>query len=350
MSTNGHQPGADVWGAAQRRRVARRHGTPIATSVPPSRAAAPPATAPTRAPPPANPIAADDDPSSLPIFGGAWASDEPGRAGPAPSSPCARSSPATPSTSRTSTTPDPDQTRDAVLDWELVAQYRAEISSRLTARLDKEGGRITDEDREQLGIEVIEELIRAEAENLVSAGRRPGHRTRRRLSRRPSRPPCSAWAGSSRWSMKTDVENIIIIARGPTARCGWRRPTAPWSRPRPSPTPRTSCASSSPTSAPDRTVPSPKPGPACTCGCRAAPAWQPPRGSPPTPRSSSAATACARSPWTRWSTTARPADPCWPTSSPPASGPARASSSPGSRAAARPPGSERCARASRPGR
>ena len=126
---------------------------------------------------PASPIAADDDPSSLPIFGGAWASEDarPGRTRSEFSlRPLVGSDPVNESyVDHTNPDQARDQAREAVLDWDLIAQYRAEISSRLTARLDKEGGRITEEDREQLGIEVIEELVKAEAENLVSTGRSP---------------------------------------------------------------------------------------------------------------------------------------------------------------------------------
>ena len=114
--------------------------------------------------------------------------------------------------SRTQTRTSP---REVDLDWELVAQYRAEISSRLTARLDKEGGRITDEDREQLGIEVIEDLIKTEAENLVSAGREAWTPNEERALKNAL---VAALFGLGRLQPlveKTDVENIIIIARGP---------------------------------------------------------------------------------------------------------------------------------------
>ena len=107
-----------------------------------------------------------------------------------------------------------DQAREADLDWELIAQYRAEISSRLTARLDKEGGRITEEDREQLGIEVIEELVKAEAESLVSTGGRPWTTEEEKALKKAL---VAALFGLGRLQPLVDepeVENIIIIASG----------------------------------------------------------------------------------------------------------------------------------------
>ncbi|MGL5826332.1 MAG: ATPase, T2SS/T4P/T4SS family, partial [Nocardioides sp.] len=100
------------------------------------------------------------------------------------------------------------------LDWDLVARYRGEVSTRLVARQDKEGTTASDEVREQLGVEIIEEFIRTEAERLVSAGE-------------------PAWSPAREAALKTalfdglfglgrlqplvdndEVENIIVIARG----------------------------------------------------------------------------------------------------------------------------------------
>jgi len=214
VSTNGHQPdsvnsaeplSAEEW--LEARHADRDQRSPFARGRATSNGAP--------AAPPANPIAEDDDPSSLPIFGGAWASDDarPGRT---------RSEftlrPLVPSDTVNESYVDhtnPDQTRDAVLDWDLIAQYRAEISTRLTARLDKEGGRITEEDRRQKGIEVIEELVKAEAEGLVSTGRRPWTTEEEKALKRALEAALFGLGRLQPLVDESDVENIIIIAAGP---------------------------------------------------------------------------------------------------------------------------------------
>jgi len=217
VSTNGHQPGTDRSGEPltagewlearhadrdQRSAFARgRAGNGAHLAQPQA-----PAT---------NPPAADDDPSSLPIFAGAWASEEerPGRTRSEFSlRPLVETGPANESNVDDT---DQDSSGEVDLDWELVAQYRAEISSRLTARLDKEGGRITEEDREQLGIEVIEDLIKTEAENLVSAGRRPWTPNQETALKRALQAALFGLGRLQPLVEKTDVENIIIIAAGP---------------------------------------------------------------------------------------------------------------------------------------
>lgn len=214
MSTNGHQSGADRSGeplSAEEWLEARHADRDQRSLFVRGRATSNGAPA----APPANPIAEDDDPSSLPMFGGAWASDDdrPGRT---------RSEfslrPLVPSDPVNESYVDhanPDQTRDAVLDWDLIAQYRAEISTRLTARLDKEGGRITEEDRRQKGIEVIEELVKAEAESLVSTGRRPWTTEEGKALKRALEAALFGLGRLQPLVDKSDVENIIIIASGP---------------------------------------------------------------------------------------------------------------------------------------
>ncbi|MFC7501588.1 hypothetical protein ACFQRR_06005, partial [Nocardioides sp. GCM10030258] len=214
MSTTGHQPdsvnsaeplSAEEW--LEARHADRDQRSPFARGRATSNGAP--------AAPPANPIAEDDDPSSLPIFGGAWASDDarPGRT---------RSEfslrPLVPSDTVNESYVDhtnPYQTRDSVLDWDLIAQYRAEISTRLTARLDKEGGRITEEDRRQKGIEVIEELVKAEAESLVSTGRRPWTTEEEKALKRALEAALFGLGRLQPLVDESDVENIIIIASGP---------------------------------------------------------------------------------------------------------------------------------------
>ena len=162
-------------------------------------------------PPPPPPVVEDHDPTSLPIFAGAWTSEQepPGRA---------RSE----FSLRPLVTPAPEEHHDihgadgeVELDWELIAQYRAEISSRLTARLDKEGGRVTDEDREQMGLDVIEELIKSEAETLVSTGRQPWTKDQEKALKSALHAALFGLGRLQPLVEREDVENIIVIARGP---------------------------------------------------------------------------------------------------------------------------------------
>jgi len=218
VSTNGHQPGTDRSGEPlsaeewleARDAADRNQGSPFA------RGRASNGAHMAQSPAPAtNPTAADDDPSSLPIFAGAWASDDE-RPGRTRSEYSLRPLVATDPVNKSDVSDtDQGQAGEVDLDWELVAQYRAEISSRLTARLDKEGGRITDEGREQLGIEVIEDLIKTEAENLVSAGRRPWTPKEERALKKALSAALFGLGRLQPLVEKTDVENIIIIARGP---------------------------------------------------------------------------------------------------------------------------------------
>ncbi|GAA5122587.1 hypothetical protein GCM10023339_41190 [Alloalcanivorax gelatiniphagus] len=100
------------------------------------------------------------------------------------------------------------------VDWESVARLRTEASSRLTARLEKGGGRLSGEQHEQLGIAVIAELIRAESEDRVSAGQ-PGWSPDQEEGLRQAL--YDAIFGLGRLQPLVDdesLENIIIIARG----------------------------------------------------------------------------------------------------------------------------------------
>jgi pilus assembly protein CpaF len=214
VSTNGHQPGREPLSAEEwleARHADRDQRSPFARGRANNGAhmAEPPA-------PPTTPPAVDDDPSSLPIFSGAWSSDEerPGRTRSEFSlRPLVETGPV--NETYVDHTDQDYSSGEVDLDWEMVSQYRAEISSRLTARLDKEGGRITDEGREQLGIEVIEDLIKTEAENLVSAGRRPWTPEEEKALKKAL---VAALFGLGRLQQlvdQDDVENIIIIARGP---------------------------------------------------------------------------------------------------------------------------------------
>ncbi len=199
---------------AQRRRVARRETrSQRDTRSPFARSRA--TNNEPNVPPRTNPMPADDDPTSLPIFGGAWANEEtrPGRARSEFSlRPLVGVDPVNDSHADH---PDHDQNHEVDLDWDLVAQYRAEVSSRLTARLDKEGGRITDEGREQLGIQVIEDLIQTEAENLVSTGRRPWPPQEEKALKTALRAALFGLGRLQPLVDRSDVENIIIIASGP---------------------------------------------------------------------------------------------------------------------------------------
>ncbi len=101
-----------------------------------------------------------------------------------------------------------------VMGWEVVAQLRAEASGRLTARLEKEGSRLTDAEREQVGLAVIAELVRAESEERVSSGR-PGWSPEQDEHLRQTL--YDAIFGLGRLQPLVDdetLENIIIIARG----------------------------------------------------------------------------------------------------------------------------------------
>jgi pilus assembly protein CpaF len=60
--------------------------------------------------------------------------------------------------------------RSDEIDWELIAQYRAEASDRLTARLETEGGQAGREEREAIGRDVIAKLLQEEAAENVSSG------------------------------------------------------------------------------------------------------------------------------------------------------------------------------------
>lgn len=57
------------------------------------------------------------------------------------------------------------------LDWELIGQLRAEASDRLAARLEKAGGVVSKEEREEIGRAIIAELLHSAATENVSAGR-----------------------------------------------------------------------------------------------------------------------------------------------------------------------------------
>ncbi|HET7734340.1 MAG TPA: CpaF/VirB11 family protein, partial [Nocardioidaceae bacterium] len=213
MSTNGHQPGnngrdplsAEEW-------LEARHAANREQTSPFARGRGTNGTPATPPPPPA--VADDHDPTSLPIFADAWSSTSgdqlPGRT---------RSDFAL----RPLVTPAPEEHHhdtagpdgQVELDWELIAQYRAEISSRLTARLDKEGGRVTDEDREQMGLDVIEELIKTEAETLVSTGRPPWTKDQEKALKTALHAALFGLGRLQPLVERDDVENIIIIARGP---------------------------------------------------------------------------------------------------------------------------------------
>jgi len=165
--------------------------------------------------PPTSPPGVEDDPIALPLFAGTWTSDEE-RLGRSRSGFSLRPLVATgPGIGIYVDQTDQIPSGQVELDWEMVAQYRAEVSSRLTARLDKEGGRITDEDREQLGIEVIEDLIKSETENLVSTGRRPWGPQEERALKSALEAALFGLGRLQPLVEKTDVENIIVIARGP---------------------------------------------------------------------------------------------------------------------------------------
>jgi len=205
MSTNGHHPDtngrdplrADEW-------LEARHAANREQTSPFARGRATNGT-----PPPPSPVVEDHDPTSLPIFAGAWTSTGegqlPGRA---------RSE----FSLRPLVAPAEDHIHGAdgevELDWELIAQYRAEISSRLTARLDKEGGRVTEEDREQMGLDVIEELIKSEAETLVSTGRPPWTTGQEKALKSALHAALFGLGRLQPLVEREDVENIIVIARG----------------------------------------------------------------------------------------------------------------------------------------
>ena len=118
-----------------------------------------------------------------------------------------------------------------------------------------------------MGLDVIEELIKSEAETLVSTGRPPWSRKQEKALKSALEAALFGLGRLQPLVEREDVENIIVIARGPDCSVWLELSTAPWSRPPRSPTPRTSCASSSPTSAPGRTGPSPRPGRTWTCAC-----------------------------------------------------------------------------------
>lgn len=160
-------------------------------------------------PPPPTPVVDDDDPASLPIFAGAWASEDhaPGRT---------RSGFALRPLVEPAPEPEDDDLDDVELDWDLIAEYRDRISSQLTSRLELEGGRVADDEREQMGIDVIEEFVRSEAENRVSTGQPPWS-ARYEKALKPALNAALFGLGRLEPLVKRkDVENIIIIARGHT--------------------------------------------------------------------------------------------------------------------------------------
>ncbi|GAB2863798.1 CpaF family protein [Nocardioides pacificus] len=160
----------------------------------------------------------DHDPSTLPLFAGVWSSAEQLSSGPTRSDFTLRPLVTVPGEEpRAFVAPDHAvaDVGEIELDWELIAQYRAEISSRLTARLDKEGGRITDEDREQMGLDVIEEFIKSEAETRVSTGRPPWSRQHENALKAALKAALFGLGRLQPLVDRDDVENIIVIARGP---------------------------------------------------------------------------------------------------------------------------------------
>jgi len=215
MTTNGHQPGAqdresasaDAWLAA--RRVDRGPRSPFARGTNGNQ--------PITQPPLLASTSEDHDPTSLPIFAGARTSEDQ-RAGRARSDFTLRPLLVHPEGQPHAIAATDDDDADAgrvELDWELIAQYRAEISSRLTARLDKEGGRVTDEEREQMGLDVIEEFIKSEAETLVSTGRPPWSRQQEKALKAAINAALFGLGRLQPLVEREDVENIIVIARGP---------------------------------------------------------------------------------------------------------------------------------------
>ncbi|MET0915570.1 MAG: ATPase, T2SS/T4P/T4SS family, partial [Jiangellaceae bacterium] len=217
MSANRGEPGAqdreplraDEWLAA------RRADQPGGRGLRPPFARATNGIAPASQPPVPAPASGEHDPTSLPLFASTWTSEDqlPGRTR---SDFTLRPLVASPDVESHANTASDDGAgvAEVELDWELIAQYRAEISSRLTARLDKEGGRVTEDDREQMGLDVIEEFIKSEAETHVSTGRPPW-----------SRPQEAALKGALKAALfglgrlqplveREDVENIVVIARG----------------------------------------------------------------------------------------------------------------------------------------
>jgi type IV secretory pathway ATPase VirB11/archaellum biosynthesis ATPase len=158
------------------------------------------------------PIADEDDPESLPIFAGAWASED---------QPSGRTRSGFSLRPLVATAPqdangDPDDLDEVDLDWDLITQYRDRISSQLTSRLEVEGGRITDEDREQMGLDVIEEFVKSEAEDRVSTGRTPWTDTYERALKVALNAALFGLGRLQPLVERQDVENIIIIARGHT--------------------------------------------------------------------------------------------------------------------------------------
>ncbi|HEU4546525.1 MAG TPA: hypothetical protein VFR88_09565, partial [Microlunatus sp.] len=173
----------------------------------------------TQTPPPV-PTSEDHDPTSLPLFAGAWTSDDqlPGRTrSDFTLRPLVASADDQPDAIAPTNDADADGAgvAEVELDWELIAQYRAEISSRLTARLDKEGGRVTDDDREQMGLDVIEEFIKSEAETLVSTGRPPWTTGQEKALKSALHAALFGLGRLQPLVEREDVENIIVIARGP---------------------------------------------------------------------------------------------------------------------------------------
>ncbi|PUA79472.1 CpaF family protein [Nocardioides currus] len=181
-------------GQDQRSPFARGRGTTGATPPPP---------------PPPTPVVDADDPTSLPIFAGAWAADDQptGRT---------RSGFALRPLLDAAPEAEEDDLDEVELDWDLIAEYRDRISSQLTSRLELEGGRVTDEEREQMGIDVIEEFVRSEAESRVSTGQPPWSSNYEKALKPALNAALFGLGRLEPLVKRTDIENIIIIARGLT--------------------------------------------------------------------------------------------------------------------------------------
>jgi pilus assembly protein CpaF len=221
MSANRGEPGAqdreplraDEWLAAPH--VDQPGGS--ASSSPFARARGTDGSQPRTQTSPPVPTSEDHDPTSLPLFAGAWTSEDQ-LAGRTRSDFTLRPLVASPDDQPHAIAPTGDAdgagVAEAELDWELIAQYRAEISSRLTARLDKEGGRVTEDDREQMGLDVIEEFIKSEAETLVSTGRLPWSRQQEAALKGALKAALFGLGRLQPLVEREDVENIVVIARG----------------------------------------------------------------------------------------------------------------------------------------
>ena len=221
MSANRGEPGAqdreplraDEWLAARRADQPGGRGS----NSPFARARGTDGSQPRTQTPPPVPTSEDHDPTSLPLFAGAWTSDDqlPGRTrSDFTLRPLVASADDQPHAIAPTNDADGAGVAEVELDWELIAQYRAEISSRLTARLDKEGGRVTEDDREQMGLDVIEEFIKSEAETLVSTGRLPWSRQQEAALKGALKAALFGLGRLQPLVEREDVENIVVIARG----------------------------------------------------------------------------------------------------------------------------------------